>query len=148
MLEPIFWNWLILACVFLALEAFTTSFFFIFWAMAAAVLTALTWWQPELSLQIQALSFALLSVVSISLWWVISRKWQKPNGDDMAAKLNNRGRNLLGQHLVLQMPIVHGSGRVQIDDGTWTIRGEDMPAGTTVVVVNADSAVLDVVRVG
>lgn len=146
-IEPIFWNWLILACIFLAAEAFTTSFFFIFWAMAAALLTLLTWLMPELSIQVQALCFALLSIASISAWWFITKGWQKNAHDDEAGKLNNRGRNLLGQHLVLQTPIVHGSGRAKIDDGMWTIRGEDMPAGTTVVIVNVDSLILDVVRV-
>ena len=147
-IEPIFWNWLILACLFLAIEAFTASFFFIFWAMAALTLTLLTWLMPELGIQSQALAFSLLSIISITAWWFITKAWQPKNHNDEAAKLNYRSRNLIGRHLVLEMPIVHGSGRVKIDDGMWTIRGEDMPAGTTVLVVNVDSLVLDVVKVG
>lgn len=146
-IEPLFWNWLILACLFLVVEAFTASFFFIFWAGAAALLTLLTWLKPDLPIHVQALSFALLSLASIAAWWLLARG-RKQGGDDEASRLNNRGRNLIGQHLVLQTPIMNGSGRVKIDDGMWTVRGEDMPAGTTVVIVNVDSLVLDVVRAG
>lgn len=86
-IEPIFWNWLILACLFLAIEAFTASFFFIFWAMAALTLTLLTWLMPELGIQSQALAFALLSIISITAWWFITKAWQPKNYNDEAAKL-------------------------------------------------------------
>lgn len=145
-LSPIFWNWLILTCLFLVMEVFSVSFFFIFWAMAAAVLALITWLMPQLSLPAQALWFAILSVISISLWWLLARRWQRDK-NDTAMMLNSRSKQLIGRQFVLQTPIAGGQGRLQIDDSIWSVRGEDMPAGTTVVIVNADSMELDVARV-
>ncbi len=144
-IEPIFWNWLILTCVFLLLEIFSVSFFFILWAMASAILAVITVYYPEMSFPLQALCFAGLSIISISMWWFVARKWQK-DAHDEAAKLNNRGKNLIGRQFVLETPIAQGQGRLNIDDSLWVVRGQDMPAGTLVVVANVDSAQLDVVR--
>lgn len=146
LLQPIFWNWLILMCLFLIMEVFSFSFFFIFWAMAAAALAAVTWFSPNLALPWQALWFALFSVLSIGLWWCLAKNWQQDK-EDAASRLNNRGKQLLGRQFVLQTPIINGAAHLQIDDSLWVVRGENMPAGTTVVVVQVNSMELDVVRV-
>lgn len=144
-IQPIFWNWLILMCLFLVVEVFSFSFFFIFWAMAAAAVAIITIFIPDLSLPWQALWFALLSIIGIGLWWRLAKNWQKNNNDE-AGKLNNRGKQLIGRVLVLQVPIINGSAHMQIDDSLWILRGEDMPAGSSVVVVQVNSMELEVAR--
>lgn len=137
-IEPIFWNWLILACIFLVLETLSASFFFIFWAMAAILLAIVTWLMPNVPLAWQALCFSILSIISIGIWWKVTRQWQNNKNDD-ASLLNHRGKQLIGRQFMLQSPIIGGFGRLQIDDSLWTIRGEDMPSGTVIIIVDVKS---------
>ena len=44
----------------------------------------------------------------------------------------------------LVSPIERGTGRVQIADAYWTVRGPDLPAGASVRIVGADGMTLQV----
>lgn len=147
LLEPVYWHWLILCAVFLLLEIFTVTFFFLTWATAAAVLAVVTVLYPSLSVALQWLLFAVLSLLAIGFWWQVARYWQRdPN--DRAGKLNNRGRALLGRTFVLAKPIAQQYGQLHIDDSLWTIYcDEDLPAGSKVMVTGIDSLTLLVKRV-
>lgn len=146
LIEPIYWNWLILCGLFLLLEVFTVSFFFLTWATTALIMAAIAAFLPSISWQMQLLLFAVLSLLAVAFWWIFARHWQRdPN--DTAGKLNNRGRYLIGRHYVLQTPIEQGYGRLQIDDSLWTVQcDEDLPAGTKVVIEDIDSLTLKVAR--
>ncbi len=146
MIEPVFWNWLIIAVVFFLLEAIATSFFFIFLAIDSLIIATITVFMPELSWQWQFMLFALLSLPTMLFWYVIARRWQS-KGDDLASKLNNRAKYLIGRQYVLKTPIEQNYGRLQIDDTLWTIYGEDMPAGTKITITSIDSSTLNVSRI-
>lgn len=147
LIQPVFWNWLILFSLFLLLELLSSAFFFLFWAAAALLMTLLTLSLPALSWPAQLIWFSLFSLLCIAAWWFfLVRNWQK-NKQDIASRLNNRGKNLIGRKYRLQTPILNGSGRLQIDDSMWMICGEDMPAGSIVEIVAVDSLELDVRRV-
>lgn len=144
LIQPVFWNWLILSGLFLLLELLSGSFFFLFWAAAALLMTLLTLILPALSWPAQLIWFSLFSLFSIAAWWFfLVRNWQKDK-QDIASRLNNRGKNLIGRKYRLQTPIINGRGRLQIDDSIWTIRGAEMPAGSIVEIVAVDSLELDV----
>lgn len=146
LIDPIFWNWLILGALLLLLEALSASFFFMFWATAAFILTALTYFYPTMSWQWQLINFALLSLPALLAWRSVAKKWQKdPN--DTASKLNNRGRDLIGRQFTLQTPITQNYGHLQINDTFWIIHGEDLPAGSTVIITDLNSSTLEVRRV-
>ncbi|MDO4776862.1 MAG: NfeD family protein [Cardiobacteriaceae bacterium] len=145
MFEPVFWNWLILAAVFLIVEAFTVSFFFLLWAMAAFVLAGLTAFAPDLSWQWQALWFFVFSVLCLLLWYGVVRHWRKTEARDEAAQLNNRGLALIGRQFVLGSAIHEQYGRLQIDDSLWTVYSPvDLPAGTKIRIVRIESTTLHV----
>ncbi|UJF23828.1 NfeD family protein [Suttonella sp. R2A3] len=148
LIDPIYWNWLILCGLFLLMEIFTVSFFFLIWATTALIMAAITFAFPEMSWQMQLLLFSVLSLVGVVLWWFFARHWRRsPNST--ADKLNNRGRYLIGRQYVLQTPIHQGYGRLQIDDSLWTVQcDEELPAGTKVVIKDIDSLTLKVARVG
>ena len=147
LIEPVFWNWLILSAILMLLEIVSASFFFLFWALAALLMALLTRFSHTLSWPAQLICFALFSTVCIAAWWFFfARNWQKDK-QDAASKLNNRGKNLIGRRYSLQTPIENGIGRLQIDDSIWTIRGEDMPAGSVVEILAVDSLELEVGRV-
>ncbi|HTB35822.1 MAG TPA: NfeD family protein, partial [Reyranella sp.] len=50
------------------------------------------------------------------------------------ANLNARGDSLVGRTIVLDAPILGGQGRVKLGDGSWTVTGPDMVAGSRVRV--------------
>jgi len=60
------------------------------------------------------------------------RRLQRGRGVD--ENLNARGNSLIGRTIVLDAPILRGQGRVKLGDGSWTVTGPDMAAGTRVRV--------------
>ncbi|SUO97150.1 NfeD family protein [Suttonella ornithocola] len=136
--EPIFWNWLLLLCLFLVIEALTKSFFFIFWAIAPSLLSIITFLFPKLSLPLQALCFSLFSCLSISLWWLYCSLIRKNN------KVRLKYNTLIGRQFMLQTPISRGYGYLEVDDHLWIIRGKDLPAGEIVIVTKVYNQILEV----
>ena len=58
--------------------------------------------------------------------------------------LNRRSQQYVGRTFTLEEAIVNGQGKIHVDDSTWKIEGEDLPAGTKVKVTGADGTVLKV----
>ena len=56
--------------------------------------------------------------------------------------LNQRARQLVGRNFVLATPIQSGRGRITAGDSLWSVKGPDLPVGTSVRVVDADGTVL------
>ena len=145
MLEPIFWNWLILAGICLLLELLTGSLFFLFQTAAAVIVAVLAFFTPW---AVQIFLFSLLSIAGIGIWW----KFYKPRAakqaeGDIANKLNNRAQTLIGRKIKLTSPLQDGYGREQIDDSFWVLReanAQDVPIGTLVKIVGAESMELQV----
>ncbi|MDX1698493.1 MAG: NfeD family protein, partial [Thiohalobacterales bacterium] len=97
----------------------------------------------ELGWQYQLLIFSGLSVISIALF----RRYQRRNPPvtDQPA-LNRRGEQYIGRTFTLEQPVVNRAGKLRVDDSTWRISGEDLPAGTRVTVTGVDGVVLQVTR--
>jgi len=87
------------------------------------------------------LGFVVLSGVSA----LVGRRFAgTTNGDTADPLLNLRAGRLQGRTFILAEPIVEGSGRVQVDDSVWQVRGPDAPAGARVKVTGSDGAILTV----
>ena len=137
--EIVFWHWLIVAVVLVTLEMLVPGAFFLWMGISAAIVGAILFLAPSLSLIMQVIIFAVLSVISLIMY----KQFQKHNPvviDEPA--LNRRGEQYVGRVLTLDAPIVNGIGKVNIDDSTWKIRGEDMGAGTKVRVTAVDGTIL------
>jgi membrane protein implicated in regulation of membrane protease activity len=138
-----FWHWWVLGVALIILESLVPGFFFLWLGVAAGVTGALLLAVPSLAWQFQVLVFAALSVVSIVAWRAYQRR--HPQESDQPA-LNRRAEQYVGRTLILAEPIVGRRGKVRIDDSTWRVEGEDLPAGAAVRVVAADGVVLRVER--
>lgn len=138
-----YWHWLIFGGVLLLVEVLLPSFFFLWMAVAAAVVALVMLLVPELDWQYQLMIFSVLSVVSI----VLFRRYQRvsPEPTDQPA-LNRRGEQYIGRTFTLQEPIVNRNGVLRVDDTTWRVSGDDLPAGTRVTVTGADGVILQVHR--
>jgi membrane protein implicated in regulation of membrane protease activity len=136
-----YWHWWILGGVFLLLEAFVSGFFFVWLAVSAAVVGVAMFVYPELGWKIQLVIFSVLSVAAIAAFRSYQRK--HPVITDQP-ELNRRSRQYIGRSFTLSEPIVNGVGSLHVDDSTWRIVGEDMPAGEAVTVVGVDGVLLKV----
>ncbi len=138
-----YWHWWILAGILLLIEMLAPSFFFLWLAIAAAVTGLVMLGVPELGWQYQLMIFSGLSVVSIALF----RRYQRRNPETTdQPTLNRRGEQYIGRTFTLDQPIVNRDGSLRVDDSTWRIAGDDLPAGTRVTVTGVNGVVLEVAR--
>jgi hypothetical protein len=132
--------WLLAAILLAGAELLVPGSFLI-WLAAAAALTGVVYLLTGISIELQFITFALLSVGSV----LAGRRLyalRDPGGGD--ARLNDRVSRLIGEVVEVVTPIEHGRGRVRVGDGVWPARGPDLPAGTRVRVTGAEGTCLTV----
>lgn len=136
-----YWHWWILAGVMLLIEVMAPSFYFLWLAVAAAVVGFVMLLVPDLDWQYQIIIFSGLSITSIALF----RRYQRDNPalTDQPT-LNRRGEQYIGRTFTLQEPISNRVGVLRVDDTTWRISGDNLPAGTHVIVTGVDGVILKV----
>ena len=128
----IFWYWWALAAVLLVFEMLLPGIVFLFLSIGALASGALLLIVSDLSLELQLVVFAIVSVASAVLLRPALRRLQ--GGRAIDANLNARGDSLVGKTIVLDTPILGGQGRVKLGDGSWIVTGPDMAAGSRVRV--------------
>ncbi|ULH17095.1 NfeD family protein (plasmid) [Deinococcus sp. KNUC1210] len=134
------WHWWILGAALLILEVLTPGIFFVWLALAALVLGLIEVLLP-LSVPLQLVLYAVLCVGSV---WLGRRFLARLPRSAEADTLGQGAARLVGKRVVLTEAIQGGEGRARIGDGTWAVRGPDAPAGSRVVIVAAQGAVLTV----
>jgi len=128
----IFWYWWALAAVLLVFEMLLPGVVFLFLTIGALASGAFLLIVSDLSLELQLLVFAVVSVASAVVLRPTLKRMQRGHPAD--ANLNARGDSLVGKTIVLDTPILGGQGRVKLGDGSWTVTGPDMVAGSRVRV--------------
>ena len=109
----------------------------------AAATGALLWLWPGMSWQLQWVFFALVSILSI----VVVRRYRDGHPEQTShPTLNQRGMSYVGRRYTLVEPIVDGYGKLHVDDTSWKISGENLPAGTHVKIIGVEGTVLRVAR--
>jgi membrane protein implicated in regulation of membrane protease activity len=138
------WSWFILGAALLVIEVLAPGTF-ILWLGLSAIFVGLISLAIEWSWQAQAATFAVLSIVSVIVWWRIGRR---PKSEEVADQpfLNRRADGFVGRVFTLEKPMVDGCGTVRIGDTIWRVNGPDGPAGSRVKVVRADGPTLVVER--
>ena len=139
------WNWMVLGAVLLTLEIVAPGAYLL-WRGIAAILTgtlSLQLWESAFWVwQVQVLVFLALSIASV----LVGRRFFSSRGQDDTDQplLNQRERQLVGRTATLEEAIANGYGRVRLGDTLWRVAGPDLPAGTRVRVVSAESGELKV----
>lgn len=131
-----YWHWLTLGILLLIAEVAVGGASFLLWIGFAALFTGVaTLILPGLfTWQIQLVVFGVSSVASVCLW----RRYVKDVPVEGGAILNKRGAEHIGKVVLLEEAIVHGSGRVRIDDTLWNVIGDDAAVGSKVRIVATD----------
>ncbi len=136
-----FWHWWIAAVLFLVLETFAPGAIFLWMGVAAGIVGLILLVFSGLAWEYQFLIFAVCTVVSAVGWRAYLRR--NPTQTDKPT-LNRRGEQYVGRTFTLQEAIVNGQGKITVDDSTWKIEGDDLPAGTKIQVTGVEGTVLQV----
>lgn len=140
LLEPIYWNWMVLGVALMAIEAIVPGFFFLWMGVAALLVGLLLTLIPELGWTYQVMLFALLSVGSIIAWRLRLRRHPTQTADPL---LNRRGHQYVGRVFTLDAPAVNGHGKIRVDDSTWKVLvDQDYPAGTRLRIIGVEGVML------
>ena len=132
------WTWWVAAAILLVLELIVPGVFFLWLAIAAAIVGAISllvvWpWQSQVA------TFAVLSLVSL----IGSRMFlQRQPIETDRPFLNRRADALLGKEFVLAGAIVAGEGRMKVGDSIWPVHGPDLPKGARVRVREVQESLL------
>lgn len=138
----IFWYWWALAAVLLVFEMMLPGIVFLFLALGAVAVGAFMLVVSDLGLELQLFVFAIVSVASAVVLRPTLKRLQQGRPQD--ATINARGDSLVGKTIVLDAPILNGRGRVTVGDGSWSVTGPDMVAGSKVRVAAVNGTELRV----
>ncbi|SKA12315.1 NfeD family protein [Consotaella salsifontis] len=138
------YGWWIVGLVLLAVEIAAPGVYLIFFGIAALLVgtNVLIWGGTGwFGFSQQVLAFIVLSAVCI----LLGRRWYGAREENrLSPHLNHRTARLVGRQAKLSEAITNGRGRIAIEDSWWSVEGPDMPAGSRVMIVGADGAVLKV----
>ena len=129
-----FWHWWVAAAIFIVIEMLDGSGHFIWLGLSAAIVGALSW-AIGMSWQVEMFLFALFSILAIFGWKAYKKKNPEEN---LYPTLNRRGSGYIGRTFTLSESIVDGTGKVNVDDTIWIVRGPDMDSGTKIKVIDLD----------
>ena len=136
-----FWYWLIAAVIMIVIEMLLPAAYFLWMGISAFIVGLLLFAIPTMPVLIQVIIFGVLSVVTL----VMYKKHKKANPTvNDEPNLNRRGEQYVGRTFTLDEPIVNGVGKVKVDDSTWKVKGNDMPAGSKVRVMSVDGTIFNV----
>jgi membrane protein implicated in regulation of membrane protease activity len=136
-----FWHWWIAAIAFVVIETFAPGAIFLWMGVAAGIVGLILLIFADLGWEYQFLIFALFTVVTAVGWRAYLRR--HPTESDRPT-LNRRGEQYVGRTFTLEDAIVNGQGKITVDDSTWKIEGDDLPAGTKIQVTGVEGTVLKV----
>ncbi|MFI5000864.1 MAG: NfeD family protein [Reyranellales bacterium] len=140
-IKIVFWYWWALAAVLFVCEMMLPGVVFLFLAIGAAASGLLMLIVSDLSLEMQLVVFAVVAVASAVSLRPMLRRLQTGSSEPA---LNARGESLVGKIFVLDTPILAGRGRIKLGDGSWSVTGPDMVAGTKVRVAAVNGTELAV----
>nr|WP_285292489.1 NfeD family protein [Aureimonas altamirensis] len=133
-------GWLVTGFALLAAEMFLPGVYLLFLGIGAVAIGVNLLFLPGLSVVSQLIGFAVVSAAAT----LIGYRWYGSRPSNDKNPLNTRTARLIGRRAVLSEAIVNGRGRVQIDDGWWSVEGPDMPAGAPVIILSANGSLLSV----
>jgi hypothetical protein len=136
-IEP-HWIWLAVGIALVTAEMVVPGVYLI-WLGMAAILTAGLAFAAPVGIEIQVVTFAILSILGA----FAGRNWLRDNPIVGADPLmNRRGHRLVGEVVRVTQAIEDGSGRVHQGDSEWIARGPDAPVGAKMRITGSDGAIL------
>ncbi len=138
------WHWLSIAVVMLVIEMMIGTVYML-WISFAAAITAALLWLFGFGWEMQILVFTLVSILAVIAWYQYDKKRDKTSP---RPTLNKRGHQYIGRTFELSHAIQNGVGKINVDDSSWKVRGEDAPINTKVKVTDIDGTELIIEIIG
>jgi membrane protein implicated in regulation of membrane protease activity len=137
----VWWHWLALGLILIALElAASGGFYIIFFGVAAVVIAALSLMGAAGPVWVQLLLFSILSIVSLLFFRNPMLRWMKLD------KGGNDVDSLVGETAIVTQSIAAGEiGRVELRGTSWSARNrgsETLTTGRRCIVVGVDRLML------
>jgi len=133
--DIVYWNWLILGLIFITIELFAWSVFFLWMGLSSLIVGILMYFFPALDWRIQLVIFASLSIIGIYL----ARRLFATTNENNA--LNNRASIHIG-NIYKVAEVSDNYAKVYVDDSLWLAKGCEMHVGQQVKVIDTQSATL------
>lgn len=134
LIDAQYWHWAVAGLVLLILEIFAPGAIFLWFGIAALVVSVLKAIFPTMGWELQLIIFSVLSIASIISWRLFFKR-NPPKEDPESNTLNRRGSEFLGRKIELTTAIVDGVGKVKLGDTMWRVEGPNAAVGTQVTVV-------------
>lgn len=142
LIEPFFYNWLILGSVLLIIEVASFTLLFFWLALAAFIMAGISYLLPQLSITQHLLIFSITALACVLIWHRLFKKTQEKLGDK---RMNNRAQRYIGRSATLLEATQHGHGKIRLDDSLWRVKAKtELAAGTVVEIIDADGVILHV----
>lgn len=142
LIDPFFYNWLILGSLLLIIEVASFTLLFFWLALAAFIMAAISYLLPQLSISQHLLIFSVTALACVLIWHQLFKKKQDQLGDK---RMNNRAQRYIGRSATLIEATQHGHGKIRLDDSLWRVKTKaDLAAGTVVEITDADGVILHV----
>lgn len=139
------WFWLAFGGILLAAELLGASGYLL-WSGISAIIIGLLAWLIPLNWPWLWVIFSALTLMTAWLWWYWLGRYNRHHGKRNL--LNQRGQQLIGLHVTLTETLHDGHGRLRVGDGTWRVEAQsDIPAGSTVEVVEVEGITLKIKKV-
>jgi membrane protein implicated in regulation of membrane protease activity len=147
--NDVMWYWLTAALVLGVVECFVEGFVALGLAAACLVFGVLSN-VPVLYQNMAAAHFVAAAAVIVVVFFIFGNRifWRERHGGIVSRLGVNAKDKIIGQAAVLKEPIVAGRGTVSVNGTLWKCFGEDLPAGTQVVVADLSGNSLLVKRLG
>jgi len=128
-------HWLVFGLGLVIVELFLWSMFLLWIGTSAITISIVFYLYPEISTELQVLSFVLLSAVSTFL----AKKYFPVKTVDDELNLNAKGH--IGKECTV-VSIENGIVKVRLGESLWFAKGCEMSVGQKVRIVDADSSTL------
>ena len=135
-----YWHWIGLAAILFILEVLTGTGLVLWTGISALMLGLMVFAIPTMTMGVQWITFAVLSLLSAICWnWYL--RYRPIKTDDPS--LNRRANQYIGRVFTLESATVNGMGTLHVDDTMWRIQSaEDLPAGMLIRIKGADGVIL------
>lgn len=147
MLQPV-WIWAILGLALLGAEILSSTFYLLWFGVAALVVALLLWLIPAMPLTLQLFLFAFLSLGSLAVW----RRYYKKTSTDLRIG-QSQGDEIGRVGTIIETVGPKQSGRIRFAQGVmgsreWeAIADEDIEAGAEASIVEIAGNSLRVKRI-
>ena len=132
------WHWWALCLACMVIAAVKRGAMTLWFAAASGVLGAVTWLTPEVPNMYQLMLFLLIALGGAAMMDLFGKQSVGEEEPAVPEEVRRAGERFIGREVTLDEAIVNGFGSVTIDGEFWRVRGEDSPAGTQMIVREAD----------